>query len=137
MAQPVLVTGAASRMAKKNEELSRSARSCICLAVVLCTTSVVVLATQLIAQVASFDLAKMPAIGTVDERFQSYNIEMVDVIGGRFWKSYGSTTNKNIRVDPGHEKILDTVYLLLIYRWWTYSCLQPIAFQMICSTCSP
>jgi len=38
---------------------------------------------------------------------------------------------------PGHEKILDTVYLLLIYRWWTYSCLLPIAFQMICSTCSP
>jgi len=36
-----------------------------------------------------------------------------------------------------HEKILDTVYLLLIYRWWTYSCVLPIAFQMICSTCSP
>jgi len=53
------------------------------------------LATQLIAQVASLDPAKMPAIGTVDERFQSYNIEMVEVIGGRFWKPYGSTTNKN------------------------------------------
>jgi hypothetical protein len=33
----------------------------------------------------------MPRIGTVDERFQSYNIEMVEVIGGRFWKSYGSS----------------------------------------------
>jgi heparanase len=26
--------------------------------------------------------------GTVDERFQSYNVEMVEVTGGRFWKPY-------------------------------------------------
>ncbi|MBI5265070.1 MAG: hypothetical protein HY852_25020 [Bradyrhizobium sp.] len=30
----------------------------------------------------------MPAIGTVDERFQSYNVEMVEVAGGRFWKPF-------------------------------------------------
>lgn len=30
----------------------------------------------------------MPRIGTVDDRFQSYNIEMVEVTGGRFWKPY-------------------------------------------------
>jgi hypothetical protein len=30
----------------------------------------------------------MPRIGTVDERFQSYNIEMVEITGGRFWKPY-------------------------------------------------
>ncbi|SEA03962.1 hypothetical protein SAMN05216411_10427 [Nitrosospira multiformis] len=30
----------------------------------------------------------MRRIGTVDERFQSYNIEMIEVIGGRFWKPY-------------------------------------------------
>ena len=34
----------------------------------------------------------MPRLGTVDERFQSYNIEMVEVTGGRFWKPYASTT---------------------------------------------
>jgi hypothetical protein len=28
--------------------------------------------------------------GTVDERFQSYNVEMVEVTGGRFWKPYAS-----------------------------------------------
>jgi uncharacterized membrane protein YkvA (DUF1232 family) len=32
--------------------------------------------------------ANMPRIGTVDERFQSYNIEMVEVTGGLFWKPY-------------------------------------------------
>src|SRR3979490_472338 len=33
--------------------------------------------------------ASMVRIGTVDERFQSYNVEMVEVTGGRFWKPYG------------------------------------------------
>jgi glycosyl hydrolase family 79 len=33
--------------------------------------------------------ASMARIGTIDERFQSYNIEMVEVTGGRFWKPYG------------------------------------------------
>jgi hypothetical protein len=30
----------------------------------------------------------MARIGTVDERFQSFNIEMNEVTGGKFWKSY-------------------------------------------------
>ncbi|MCG2640687.1 MULTISPECIES: hypothetical protein [Bradyrhizobium] len=33
----------------------------------------------------------MKAIGTVDARFQSYNVEMVEVTGGRFWKPYART----------------------------------------------
>lgn len=33
----------------------------------------------------------LPRIGTVSPRYQSYNIEMVEVTGGRFWKPYGST----------------------------------------------
>ena len=39
--------------------------------------------------------AIMPRIGTVDQRFQSYNIEMVEITGGRFWKPY--------RTKPGAE----------------------------------
>jgi hypothetical protein len=34
----------------------------------------------------------LPRIGVIDERFQSYNIEMVEVTGGRFWKPYASAT---------------------------------------------
>ncbi len=33
---------------------------------------------------------KMPATGTVDPRFQSYNIEMIELTGGKFWKPYGA-----------------------------------------------
>lgn len=32
--------------------------------------------------------AKMKAIGTVDARYLSYNVEMLEVTGGRFWKPY-------------------------------------------------
>jgi hypothetical protein len=35
--------------------------------------------------------SKMPKLGTVDQRFVSYNVEMVEVTGGRFWKPYKST----------------------------------------------
>jgi len=33
----------------------------------------------------------MARMGTVDERFQSYNIEMLEITGGDFWKPYGKT----------------------------------------------
>jgi hypothetical protein len=39
------------------------------------------------------DTKKMQALGTIDERFQSYNIEMVEVTGGRFWAPYKSESN--------------------------------------------
>ncbi len=38
---------------------------------------------------APVNLARLPLIGSVDARFQSYNIEMVEVTGGRFWRPYG------------------------------------------------
>ncbi len=34
------------------------------------------------------DVQRLPRIGTVDERFQSYNIEMASVTGAEFWKPY-------------------------------------------------
>ncbi|MGN6531148.1 MAG: hypothetical protein ACTHK0_05290, partial [Ginsengibacter sp.] len=34
------------------------------------------------------NLSQMKQIGSVDERFQSYNVEMVEVVGGKFWKPY-------------------------------------------------
>jgi heparanase len=42
------------------------------------------------AQEVSLDPGKMPGMGSVDERFASYNIEMAEVTGGNFWKPYHS-----------------------------------------------
>ncbi|HLG79483.1 MAG TPA: hypothetical protein VKY22_00585 [Bradyrhizobium sp.] len=38
----------------------------------------------------------MPRLGEVDARFQSYNIEMVTVTGGRFWKPYGVRPDREL-----------------------------------------
>ena len=37
--------------------------------------------------------ATMPRIATIDERYQSYNVEMLEVTGGKFWKPYGPELN--------------------------------------------
>src|ERR1700752_365182 len=37
----------------------------------------------------SLSPASMPRIGTIDARFQSYNVEMLEVTGGKFWRPYG------------------------------------------------
>ena len=61
------------------------------------------------AEVPSVTPSSMPRIGTVDERFQSYNIEMVEVTGGRFWKPYatrsvaGLSTPRDGSDAPGHK----------------------------------
>lgn len=52
------------------------------------------------AQSASVSPGAMPSIGTVDERFQSYNIEMVEVTGGRFWKPYQKVAETGRRAHP-------------------------------------
>src|SRR6185312_6901973 len=46
----------------------------------------------LFAQSKRIDPASMTRIGSVDERYQSYNVEMIEVTGGRFWKPYGKRT---------------------------------------------
>ena len=41
----------------------------------------------------SVDASRLPRVGTIDERFQSYNVEMVEVTGGRFWKPYRASAS--------------------------------------------
>lgn len=37
---------------------------------------------------APLDPAVLPKLGTVSDRFQGYNVEMIEVTGGAFWKPY-------------------------------------------------
>ena len=43
----------------------------------------------------------MPAIASVDERFLSYNVEMAEVVGGTFWKSYSRLSRAASPAAPG------------------------------------
>lgn len=47
--------------------------------------------------VTSVDAATLPRLATVSERYQSYNVEMAEVIGGNFWKPYDASTLAALR----------------------------------------
>jgi heparanase 1 len=50
--------------------------------------------------IESISPGAMSRLGTIDERFQSYNIEAVEVTGGRFWKPYAAAGEAK----PAEEK---------------------------------
>ncbi|MBV6403451.1 MAG: hypothetical protein GFGODING_00189 [Flavobacteriales bacterium] len=43
---------------------------------------------ETVEDMITIDPKGMRKVGTVDERFQSYNVEMVEVVGGEFWRPY-------------------------------------------------
>jgi len=55
-------------------------------------------------QSATLSISTLPKIGTVDERFQSYNIEMVEVTGGRFWKPYDQQVDSILATQAAGKK---------------------------------
>ena len=48
----------------------------------------------------AMDLRSLPKLGTVSERYQAYNVEMVEVTGGRFWAPYGGPAGEVYRQRP-------------------------------------
>lgn len=48
----------------------------------------------------ALDLASLAKLGTVEERYQSYNVEMVEITGGRFWAPYGGPAGELHRMRP-------------------------------------
>jgi hypothetical protein len=46
------------------------------------------------SSLAPLEPAAMARLGTIDEGFQSFNIEMVEVTGGKFWKPYHDVGTK-------------------------------------------
>ena len=49
---------------------------------------------------AQLRLSTLPKRAEVAERYQSYNVEMVEVTGGRFWAPYGGPANERYRQRP-------------------------------------
>ncbi|MCP5395439.1 MAG: hypothetical protein H6918_01675 [Sphingomonadaceae bacterium] len=60
-------------------------------------------------QVPPSGLAGLSRIAEVDPRFQSYNVEMVEVTGGRFWAPYGGPKGEVYRmrepIDLGDQRL--------------------------------
>ena len=46
----------------------------------------------------------MKSIGTISERYQSYNVEMLEVTGGRFWKPYKESSDSAQQTSTDTQK---------------------------------
>jgi len=44
--------------------------------------------------------ASMTRVGTVADRYQSYNVEMLEVTGGKFWRPYDATLDSMLAAPP-------------------------------------
>jgi hypothetical protein len=82
-----------SRASSFGSETRMPIRGCQLCNLVAASLGLLLLATTMHARAKADALSIAPStmrrIGTVDARFQSYNVEMVEVTGGRFWKPYG------------------------------------------------
>lgn len=66
----------------------------------LAATALVLLTGATSVPAPSLQLARLAQVGTVSDRYQSYNIEMVEVTGGRFWAPYGGPADERYRQRP-------------------------------------
>jgi heparanase 1 len=73
-------------------------------------------ASAIAADAPALTPSSMPRLGTIDERFQSYNIEMVEITGGRFWKPYRSKTDDSSTLPTGSSAPEGIDARLLQYR---------------------
>jgi hypothetical protein len=79
-----------------------STRSCFYLLTVLSVTAggIVLSAAAWSQSSIAIDPSQMKKLSVVDARFVSYNVEMVEVTGGRFWKPYKSTAAAPVAAQP-------------------------------------
>ena len=68
--------------------------------ILLCATALVALTGAANPPSPSLQLGKLDKIGTVSDRYQAYNVEMVEVTGGRFWAPYGGPADERYRQRP-------------------------------------
>ncbi len=66
----------------------------------LAATALIALGAATKAPAPSLQLGRLAKLTTVDARYQGYNIEMVEVTGGRFWAPYGGPANERYRQRP-------------------------------------
>lgn len=66
----------------------------------MAATALVALGAATKAPAPSLQLGRLAKLTTIDARYQGYNIEMVEVTGGRFWAPYGGPANERYRQRP-------------------------------------
>ena len=59
----------------------------------------------------------MPRLGTIDPRFQAYNVEMVEITGGRFWAPYKKQGDAPPKSQPDSSASVPTGMDPSLYRY--------------------
>lgn len=75
--------------------MTRLRMLCLCGAAALLGTAPSVVWGHPASLGEDLETARLPLIATVSDRFLSYNVEMVELTGGRFWKPYRSVGADN------------------------------------------
>jgi hypothetical protein len=89
------------------------------------------------APAARLDPARMPLVTTIDERFQSYNIEMVEVTGGRFWAPYKQAASGPTAVEDKAANGNPAGMKASLYRYRTPIDLTNPKLRMLARALSP
>ena len=99
----VIVVGANSQTQadKRSTSMNKNKRTAFSLAILLTSLGAVAFSADAgNKHSAAIAPDKMPRIGTVDERYQSYNVEMLEVTGGKFWRPYGPELDALLKQPP-------------------------------------
>ena len=74
----------------------------------------------------------MRVVGEVDTRFVSYNVEAVEVTGGRFWAPYKSSAEKSATGSDTHSGNQPAGLDSSLFQYRAYRSLQPETPQTHC-----
>jgi hypothetical protein len=99
----VIVVGANSQTQadKRCTIMNKNKRAAFCMATLLTSLGAVAFSADPGSEPsAAIAPDRMRRIGTVDERYQSYNIEMLEVTGGKFWRPYGPELDALLKQPP-------------------------------------
>lgn len=83
---------------------------------VLLAGSALLSAAPAAAAAVKLDPRAMPAVAKVDKRFQSYNVETVEVVGGRFWAPYPKPGAKSAAANGGPSGGVDLAGVMFRQR---------------------
>ncbi|MGH7090229.1 MAG: hypothetical protein ACREFQ_15140, partial [Stellaceae bacterium] len=75
----------------KNKPQGSRARGAAAAALAVAAAALCAAPANAEAEITAVAPASMPSIATVDPRYQSYNVEMAEIVGGTFWKPYAAS----------------------------------------------
>jgi heparanase 1 len=93
-------------------KMNKNHSDCVCAGVIMAVLAAALGGASGASAASGVSVAPrtMPSIATVDERYQSYNVEMAEVIGGNFWRPYAASNASSPPAAPASAGAAPMVY---------------------------